>query len=359
MIDNIKISTAKSIFFKATLLSLFFTFIMLFVTALVVGAWGFFKINNFAHLADTNLPELKTTLEEGWNKEVTQTNFKKNFLILGLDTLDTRPGSPALTDTILLLSLDLKTGEISSLPLPRDLWSQEFQTRINALYFYGQERYPEKPEEFAEQTISELAGIKIHHTIVLSMNAVAKIVDIFEGVEIDVEHGFTDTEFPVSNVNVTEVSDPKILYQTIIFEKGEQTMNGERVLQFIRSRKSGDNEGDDLARAKRQQLVISSLIKRVKSFSVLRDEKILAALYKFYDKDFSKQFSIQEGLATLKTIFPLRNSIEFSSGKLSVYPDSETGVITNPPTYKYKGEWVYEIIDINLFRSEVHQNLNL
>ena len=351
--------TATSIFIKATILSLAFAFIMLFFTAIGVGIWGFNKLNNFAKLADTSVSKLKTTFESGWKFSVTNSNDKKNFLILGVDSLETRPGSPGLTDTIMLVSLDIKSGKISTIPLPRDLWSSKYLTRINALYFYGQEKYPTEPQKFVHETIEDLTGVTIHHTIVISIDSVADIVDMLGGVEVDVKTGFIDSQFPRPNVDVTVVTDPTKLYQTIVFAEGPQTMDGERVLQFIRSRKSGDDQGDDLARTERQQLVISALVKRFQNFELLKDEKTLAKLYKYYNKNFAKQFSVEEGIATIKKILPIRDSITFTSNALSVFPEDSNGVITNPPTYKYKGEWVYEIRDEDNFRSEIQDKLNL
>lgn len=351
------VPTAASIFIKATLLSLAFAFIMLFITAIGVSIWGFNKLNNFTKLADTSILELKTTFETGWKSPVTNSNDKKNFLILGVDSLETRPGSPALTDTMMLVSLDIKSGKISTLPLPRDLWSSEYLTRINALYFYGQEKYPSEPERFAKETIEDLTGITIHHTIIISIDSVTDIIDILGGVEVDVKTGFTDSQFPKPNVDVTVIQDPSKLYQTITFEEAVQTMDGERVLQFIRSRKSDDEQGDDLARTERQQLIISSLVKKIQNFQLLNDENTLAELYKYYNNNFAKQFSIEEGIATIREILPVKSNITFKSNTLSVFPNDLNGVITNPPAYKYKGEWVYEIRDKENFKNEVQDKL--
>ena len=359
MTENIELPTAGSIFLKATILSLAFTIILLLITALGVGVWGLNKLNNFAKLADSSIGELRTIFQTGWNTEVTSSDHKKNILILGVDSLDSRPGSPALTDTMMLLSLDINSGKIATIPLPRDLWSDEYLTRINALYFYGEEKYPSEPERFPKEVIENLTGVNIHHTIVMSIDSVAEIIDILGGIEIDVKQGFSDDQFPRSNVDVTIVKDPEKLYQTITFEKGSQSMDGERVLQFIRSRKSNDDQGDDLARAERQQLVISSLVENFQNFDLIKNEKALAELYKYYNKNYSKQFSVEEGIATIKAILPVKDSISFSSHSISIYPEDKNGVITNPPVYKYNGEWVYEIRDRDNFKNEILSKLGL
>ncbi|MCB9812880.1 MAG: LCP family protein [Pseudomonadales bacterium] len=353
------VPTAGSIFIKATLLSLFFVMIMLIITAFGFGIWSLNKLNNFARLSGTSLTELNTIFQAGWNLPITQSEGHKNILLLGVDSLESRPGSPALTDTIMIISTNFKTGEISTISLPRDLWSDEYLTRINALYFYGQEKYPSEPQRFTKEVVENLTGVEIHHTIVISINSVAEIIDILDGVDIDVEQGFTDTEFPKGNVDVTIERDPAKLYETITFEKGLQRMDGERVLQYIRSRKSGDDQGDDISRSKRQQIVINSMIGKLQNFNLLADEVVLAKLYKYYNQNLSKQFSIEEGIASIKALYPYRNKLTFNPNKLSIFPQDPNGVISNPPVNKYKGEWVYEIRNRDLFKEEILSKLNL
>jgi anionic cell wall polymer biosynthesis LytR-Cps2A-Psr (LCP) family protein len=60
---------------------------------------------------------------------------KYNFLILGTDKLSGRNNDPELTDTILLLQTDWATGKIKVLTFPRDLYLENYQTKINALIF--------------------------------------------------------------------------------------------------------------------------------------------------------------------------------------------------------------------------------
>jgi LCP family protein required for cell wall assembly len=356
---NSKSETFWPIFLKASLLSLLFAIIMLAITAFGVGIWGFNKLNNFTKTADTSIAELKTTLKTGWNTQATHTDYKKNILLLGVDSLESRPGSPALTDTVMILSLNLKSGEISRISLPRDLWSEDYKTRINALYFYGQDKYPERPEQFAEEVVEDLTGVDVHHTIVISIESVTEIIDILGGIEIDVEHGFTDTQFPRSDVDVTKIFDPEKLYQTISFDKGIQKMDGERVQQFIRSRKSENDEGDDIARSERQQLVLYSILQTITNFDLLKNTETLAELYKYYNANFSQQFSVKEGISSIKAILPVRENLSFISNSISIYPEDKFGVITNPPTYKYSGEWVYEIRDRYAFRDEILEKLNI
>ena len=53
-----------------------------------------------------------------------------------------------------------------------------------------------------------------------------------------------------------------IFSETVVFTEGEETMTGEQALKYMRSRKSGSDQGTDLARGQRQQQVLEALVKR-------------------------------------------------------------------------------------------------
>ncbi|GIK83909.1 MAG: hypothetical protein BroJett025_05310 [Patescibacteria group bacterium] len=355
---EVKVPTASSIFFKATLLSLLFVGVMLLVTALGVALFGYSKLNQFAKQAHTTPTELKTVVTTALQTTPKQTDGYKTILLLGVDTVTNKPNSPELTDTLLLLSINMDTGKISTLSLPRDLWAPAYQTRINALYEYGKEKYPQRPEQFPEEVISELTGITIDHTITLSLGTVAEIIDILGGIDVDVVEGFVDTQFPREDIDIHTATSQTQLYETISFEKGLQHMDGATTLKYIRSRKSTDlSQGTDVARSQRQQQVISALISRIQNFSIFKDVDAFAQLYVLYSDTFEKQFTKVEAIATLNYLLPYLETIDLNSNSLTIYPDDKNGVITNPPVSKYKGQWVYEIRDLANFQTEVKKSL--
>lgn len=354
IISSSKTPTAGSIFLKATLLSLFFAFILLLITGIGVLIFGYFKVNKLVKSANTTIPEIRSLVKEGLNTTPQNTQGYKNILLLGVDSVANKPNSPQLTDTILLISININNGTINTVSLPRDLWSQAYQTRINALYEYGKDRYPEEPEKFSQEVVAELTNINIDHTITLSLITVAEIIDILGGIEIDVKEGFIDTEFPREDINLNLVKNNSELYETVEFKPGLQIMDGERTLKYIRSRKSADlNQGTDIARSNRQQQVIQGLILKAQNFDLLRDSKTLAELYNLYNKDFENQFSKVEAIATMNWLFPHKDNINLNPNTVSIYPNNKNGVITNPPLYKYSGQWVYEIRDITKFQEEI------
>ncbi|MCC6711211.1 MAG: LCP family protein [Candidatus Pacebacteria bacterium] len=348
------------LFLKTNLLALFFASIMLFMTAIAIGIWGYSKYQRFANTAEINIIELRETLEKGWTQEPMATNNYKNILLLGVDSLTGRGNVPPLTDTMMLLTINLKTGQVNTLPFPRDLWSEKYQTKINALYFYGQERFPNKPEQFTEETLEELTGVEIHHTLVVSLDKLEELIDTIGGVTIDIPVGFTDEEFPRPNIDVTIERDPKILYQTITFEPGKQTLSGEKALQYIRSRHSEGDEGTDISRGARQQLVIKALVTQLMNFDqYLKQPELAGELYKFYDENFASAFSLEEAVSTAKKLLPVRDQIELQNHQFSTTKEDPTnGLLDNPrPSYLYQNQWVYTIKNEANFKLAVQEML--
>jgi len=353
-------SNLFALFIKTNLLAIFFTLVLFLVTALAAGAWGYTKLNKFSQAAGISISELRTKIEEGLRQEPIQTNNHKNILLLGVDSLSGRGDAPPLTDTIMLMSVDLETGKINTLPLPRDLWSQEYKTKINALYFYGLEKYPDQPEKFTKETIEEMTDLEIHHTLVLSLDKLEELIDLLGGISVNVPVGFTDEEFPRPGVDVAVERDPKILYQTISFEEGEQTLSGEKALQYIRSRHSDGDEGTDISRGDRQQLVIKAIFNKLMNIKqYVKNPELAGKIYRFYDDDFSSVFPLEEIISTGKNLVNKRDQITIKGHQLSTTKeDPKNGVLDNPrPSYLYQNQWVYVINDQDLFEQEIKNSL--
>lgn len=283
---------------------------------------------------------------------------QKNLLVLGADQVAGRNGGALLTDTILLLQLDLKNNQVKSLALPRDLYHPDYQTKINALYYYGLEQNPDNPLAFPTKAISDLTQLTIDHTLLIEIESLENLVDLVGGVEINVEEGFSDPLFPVKGVDVSLEKDPAVLYETVVFVEGTELMNGNRALQFMRSRNSGDEQGTDLARGQRQQLVLQALLEQVidQDFILQEPEKI-GHLYRFYLDHFADSLSVRE-LARVAISWLIINqnnqqvfaAPEFISFSIPVYPENDQGLIFNPPLWQTQQQWVYQIRDLALFR---------
>lgn len=340
-------------------LSIVLALIFLSLTALAGIGLAFGQLNRFSQAAQTTPVALISTVVSGWHKTPVQTQGRKNILVLGTDSLATRGDAPHLTDTILIISLDLQTGKSIALSLPRDLYSEKYQRRINALYAMAKDQDLIPPEQLPTQEISELTGVPLHHTVIVSLDDVAELIELVGGVEVDVKEGFIDYQFPRTDVDVTRERDPAKLYETVEFKPGKQTMNGETALKYIRSRKSQGSEGSDNARSVRQQQVIEAVLQKITTLRPESDLDRIARLYHYYQVTFAQYFSPTEAVATARVLLPLRDSITFTGQSLSVFPENPAGVIYHPPTTTTNGAWLYKIRNLQNFRQEVQTKLEL
>ena len=352
-------TSLKRLFFKTSLITLGFLSLFFVITAIFLLLYLWNQWDIFSKTAGTNFAEVRNVIETGWNKPLDQTNGYKNILLLGVDYLSNRGGTPALTDTMMIVSLNTESGVIKTLPLPRDIWNQDYQTKINALLVYGPDQTPENPKLFPAQVLSEMSGVPFHHTVVISLETLSSLVDAVGGIDVEVEQAFTDTTFPRTDVDITTETDPEKLYKTVSFAEGRQMMDGERALTFIRSRHSSDDEGTDLARSQRQQKVITALVDKVRDPQTIANPETMGLLYRLYLDSFSEDISPPEVIAILKKLYPVRNDITFENLSLSVSDTQTEGVIEHPPvrTNQYQGQWVYIIPNLGLFQEEVSQLL--
>ena len=298
---------------------LYFLLALFLLSLLALFSFSYWYVSEFTKAAGITTNDLKQLLLATKN-----TQFEDfNFLILGLDS---RPGEKTLlTDTIIIGMARPSRGKIGFLSLPRDLWIRDLATKINALYYYGKKTNPNDPAYLIKENVRAITGEEINYSILLNFGKISELIDLLGGVEIEVAEAFEDNTYPLD--------DGFGQTTTIRFEKGKQLMNGERALQYIRSRKSANPaEGNDLARNRRQLQVVEAVLAKIGSLNLLKDPFFAGQLYRFYNN--------------LETDLPapvlLRLGEAYLRGKLSFeFLSLPEEFLTTPPVSKY-GLWVFE-----------------
>ena len=125
---------------------------------------------------------------------------------------------------------------------------------------------------------------------------------------------------------------PKIedRYETVHFEEGVQTMDGDTALKYVRSRKGTNGEGTDFARSRRQQKVIMAIKDKVLSFSTLTDLARLKELYAAYSSSVDTNIGFEE----IQSFYLLSQEIGFEDVRSIVLDDrsgaNEGGLLYHP-----------------------------
>lgn len=324
---------------RALLLVLAWTLITVMALTIIVSGYLYAQIRQFEHSSGVSVISLAQSALAARKINLFAEKDTLTILILGLDATQNRHSPMIMTDTIMLARVK-SDGHISLLPLPRDLWIDSLKTKINALYFYGQESKETTGIELLNKIIVEITGISIDHHLVIDMDHLEEIIDAIGGVDVEVERAFVDHKYPAEFS--IEPSERTALYQTISFSQGVNHFTGDQALKFMRSRQSTDLvEGTDQARSKRQQKVIEALVNKIGNDRSMASPEVLGSLLALWNKlDTSLDITTLVALG----LHSLQAPISINALSIPVSNDDTAGIITNPPLSKHD-QWVWEPTD--------------
>lgn len=243
-----------------------------------------------------------------------QNKDRINILLLGMGGAG--HDGPYLTDTNIIVSLKPSNGQIAMISIPRDLGVEipkQGIKKINYVNSFGETTEPGTGGEFARKIFSETFDLDIPYYVRIDFKAFGEIIDAVGGVTIDVENSFVDHMYPAPNND----------YQTVNFEKGIQTMDGETALKYARSRHGSGVEGSDFARARRQQKILLALKEKMLSFSTLSNPLKINSIIKSLENHLTTNLEFSDIISLVK----LARELNFSQISNLVFDDSETGYL--------------------------------
>lgn len=266
--------------------------ILVFSFIILVAAGFIFLIPFYLFLTDTlKISPLKVLTGAS---DLTTINKSVNVLVLGI------PGGshegPNLSDSINVVHYNLEENKITVIGIPRDVWSDTLQDKINSAYSYGEEKQKGGGLKLAKAEASGVIGMPVPYGIVISFDNFKTLIDNLGGIDVTVERTFSDQKFPVEgNENDMCGGDPqlKCRYKTLTFQKGLHQMDGSTALSFVRSRHAEGDEGSDFARNRRQQIVMDSILKKiivkVKSMNIGDIKDLYLTSEPLFERDISNQ----------------------------------------------------------------------
>jgi LCP family protein required for cell wall assembly len=196
-----------------------------------------------------------------------------NLLLIGSDA---GPGRILLrTDTMVVLSVDVASGRAALFGIPRNLLNVplppesagafangRYPGLLNSLYVYAVQHPKEFPGGDAagfravSGAIQELIGQPLDGAIVVNLNGFVDLVDAIGGLWVDVPASLYDAHYPKPDGTG---------YITISIKAGCQHMDGERALEYARSR----HQDSDYGRMRRQQRVLLALSHQLDPLAML------------------------------------------------------------------------------------------
>lgn len=271
-----------------------------------------------------------------------ETEGRTNILLLGRAGGD-HDGAD-LTDTIIFLSVNLKTSEITLISLPRDIWAPSLKDRINTAYEIGEGKRKGGGLILSKAIVSDLLNQPVHYAVLIDFSGFKKMVDLLGGLQVDVENSFDDYKYPIEGKeNDLCDGDPEFScrHEHLHFDKGTQFMDGERVLKYVRSRQAEGEEGTDFARSKRQQKVLLSLKNKILARETLLNPGKILSLEKLAGESIVTDIQTSEfddflKIARSQNLAKMR-TLTLDTGDKNKGRD---GLLINPPISAYNGAWV-------------------
>lgn len=227
-------------------------------------------------------PELAASLNPELKDQV-------NLILLGIGSDD------AFTDSIIILSFNKQSGEMSMVNLPRDMqdprvWKHTQsaeESRANAAYTYG-------GLTAVDQMIADSTGLSPDAALVLNYRMIDQVVDAMGGLEIDLPETVHD-----DNIHYFP-NGPNTQGVPLHFEAGHHKLTGFEARRLIQSRRgtltsaTGEvKDSSDYVRAARQQEVLKAMLAQLQTMLKKDPLKFVQTMNKM--RDF-----VNDGYATGK-----------------------------------------------------------
>ncbi len=230
------------------------------------------------------IPRIDAGITPHPEKDHNESEYALNILLLGADhgnvglsvAEDMADGKwtpwEHLSDTIMVVHIPAGRESAQLVSIPRDSWVEiedypydNGHGKINAAFSYG-------GPALAVKTVENLTGLTIDHVAIIDWAGFRDLTSAVGGVAVYIPETFTDTS------------------QNVTWTKGWETIEGERALQYVRTRYDipGDKESD-FGRMARQQNFLRALMGKLLSTSTTRNPirfgKVLTTLTRYLTVD--------------------------------------------------------------------------
>lgn len=215
------------------------TFAVISIIGIIVWA-GVFALNHLADKEEMAIDEKGNIINQSKKSEI-------NALICGKNE--------NLTDTIIYVNYNVKSGKISMMSIPRDtsiVTNPTLDSSLKINYVYAN-----KGIDTLVSKVENLIGVNIDYYLVFDASMLKEMVDAIGGVEVDVPMRMKYDD-PTQDLHID-------------LQKGVQVLNGDQSEQFVRFRHNNDMTVGyplgDVQRTKVQQEFIKKFIKTALSTS--------------------------------------------------------------------------------------------
>lgn len=211
------------------------------IVLLLVVALGLFAFAQLSRVGRVNLKDI--VINSGIEKR-----GYRNIALFGVDSREGDLDSGTNSDTIMVCSINNKSGEIKLVSVYRDTYldvNDGHYAKANSAYAGG------GPER-AVNMLNKNLDLDITDFVTVDFNAVIKAVDLLGGIDIDL----TDEEVKWLNAYLVETSQVTGVSYENVTSSGTQHLSGIQAMAYCRIRYT---EGWDYKRTERQRLVLEKI----------------------------------------------------------------------------------------------------
>lgn len=187
------------------------------------------------------------------NNGVTASGYR-NIAIFGVDSRDGELESGTRSDTIIVASINNKTGDIKLVSLYRDTYVNDSEGN----YRKATEVYAVGGAERAVNMLNMNLDLDIKDYVTVDFEAVIEVVDELGGVEVTLD----DEEVYWLNAYLVETSEVTGRSYTQVQSAGTQTLTGIQAMAYCRIRYT---TGWDYKRTERQRTVLMQIFKKAQA----------------------------------------------------------------------------------------------
>ena len=245
--------------------------VILFLIASLIGTGIVYGFNTLGQInqmvAEPKLDEAELNVNNNLDIDTV------NIAVFGVDGRSDIDGDRS--DTIMIVSMDFRNGNIRVTSIMRDLLVQipagksnnETFDKINAAYSYG-------GPELTVKTLNQNFDLNITDYVVVNFDAMVDTVDALGGVEINV---LDENVLEWTNKYIDDVNDKVGKGDAYLETTGVQTVTGVQALAYARNRYSDD----DYHRTERQREVVGQIAKKAFNIDAITGVNLISKVYPY------------------------------------------------------------------------------
>ena len=263
--------------------------IVLACLIIVVGSGAVYGFSILHGIAGEQLDESDLNINDLLDEDVV------NIAVFGLDGRDDVDGDRS--DTIMIATLNFKTGNIKVTSVMRDLMVKIPESKkndvsyekINAAYDYG-------GAALAVKTLNENFDLNISDYVTVNFDCLVDTVDALGGVDVNIAD---ESILYWTNQYIMDVNDKVKKSDPFLEHTGVQTVTGVQALAFCRNRYSDS----DYMRTQRQREVVEQIVQKAFNVDIFTGLNLLSKVYPYV----TTSLSLQEMTTYAKAFMALEN----------------------------------------------------